>query len=48
MRSTSNDDDPEDERKVYEADPALSCDEENPDDERVKSKLTMLKSNEIV
>ncbi len=30
MRSIANDDDPEDE-EAYEADPALSYDEENPD-----------------
>ena len=43
MRSIANDDDPEDE-EVYEADPALSYDEENPDDEKSEVEATMLKS----
>ena len=38
-----NADDPEDE-DAYEADPALSYDDENPDDEKMKWKLTMQKS----
>ena len=37
-----NADDPEDE-DAYEADPALSYDDENPDDEKMKWKLTMQK-----
>ncbi len=38
-----NADDPEDE-DAYEADPALSYDDENPDDEKMKWKLMMQKS----
>ena len=41
-----NADDPEDE-DAYEADPALSYDDENPDDEKTKWKLMMQKSTKL-